>query len=61
MTRAGWIVDNLHMLEPMIQMAIPEKAAHRRQGHNFMDRATANDKAWWYAYAQELCERDLSY
>ena len=56
--RAGWTIDNLHMHEPMIDMAVEEKIAEQRHGFRFTDRNAVAVKAWWHAYAQELCERD---
>ena len=58
MQRTDWTIDNLHMLEPMLNMAIKETIGEQRHGFRFTDRNTVTVEAWWHSCAQELCERD---
>ena len=61
MQRAGWSIDNPHMLQTMIRMTVKEKIAEQKPGVKFTDRSTQRVKARWSAYAQELCERDPAF
>ena len=61
MTRAGWTIDNLHMLKSMIEMAIQHRKVQTKEGHNYFDRKKIHVEHCWYAYSQELCERDPAF
>ena len=58
MSRAGWTIDNLHMLQPIVDVAVKHKRMLQKHGGNYFDRRIVAIKEWWRLHATELVERD---
>ena len=58
MTRGGWSIHNIHLLEKMIALAFIDLREYHRQGYNYFDRNRGNIEAWYKLQAMEMLEKD---
>ena len=58
MSRGGWIIHNIHLLEELIDLAFIDLRGYNAAGYNYFDRRKSNIEAWYNVKAMELLEKD---
>ena len=58
MTRGGWIINNIHLLEELIDLAFTDLREYNAAGFNYFDRRKSSIEAWYNGKAMEMLEKD---
>ena len=60
MSRGGWIIHNIHLLEELSDLAPTDLREYNAAGYNYFDRRKSNSEAWYNVKAMEMLEKDLT-
>ena len=58
MTRGGWSIHNIHLLEKMIALSFIDVREYHKQGYDYFDRNRGNIEAWYKLQAMGMLETD---
>ena len=58
MSRGGWIIHNMNLLEELIRLAFIDLKNYYVAGYNYVDRRKTNIEAWYKVRAMEMLEKD---